>query len=155
MRKAFVPLLASLLLCGAATSALVATGAQAQTGTRNPVMLAQNTETPPQNMGRMHRFNPADIAAMTAFGVLGYLMRKFDFPLPPLVLAFVIGPIMETALRQSLIMSGGDFAIFVSRPVAGTLIIIAVLVAIWPALAALVGAHRGGVRRSGTPQPAE
>jgi hypothetical protein len=63
MRKAFVPLLASLLLCGAATGALVATGAQAQTGTRNPVMLAQNTETPPQNIGRVHRFNPADIAA--------------------------------------------------------------------------------------------
>jgi hypothetical protein len=63
MRKAVVPLLASLLLCGAATGALVATGAQAQTGTRNPVMLAQNTETPPTNMGRMHRFNPADMAA--------------------------------------------------------------------------------------------
>jgi hypothetical protein len=63
MRKAFVPLLASLLLCGAATGALVATGAQAQTGTRNPVMLAQNTEMPPANMGRMHRFNPADMAA--------------------------------------------------------------------------------------------
>jgi hypothetical protein len=63
MRKAFVPLLASLLLCGAATGALVATGAQAQTGTRNPVMLAQNTETPPANMGRMHRFSPADMAA--------------------------------------------------------------------------------------------
>jgi len=63
MRKAFVPLLASLLLYGAATGALVATGAQAQTGTRNPVMLAQNTETPPANMGRMHRFDPADMAA--------------------------------------------------------------------------------------------
>jgi hypothetical protein len=63
MRKAFVPLLASLLLCGAATGALVATGAQAQTGTRNPMMLAQNTETPPANTGRMHRFSPADIAA--------------------------------------------------------------------------------------------
>ncbi|HEX4371051.1 MAG TPA: Spy/CpxP family protein refolding chaperone [Rhizomicrobium sp.] len=63
MRKAFVPLLASLLLCGAATGALVATGAQAQTGTRNPVMLAQNNETPPANMDRMHRFNPADMAA--------------------------------------------------------------------------------------------
>ncbi len=59
--------------------------------------------------------NPADIATMTAFGVLGYLMRKFDFPLPPLVLAFVIGPIMETALRQSLIMSKGSFTIFVER----------------------------------------
>jgi hypothetical protein len=65
MRKAFVPLLASLLLCGAATGALAATGAQAQTETRNPVMLAQNTETPPAsaNMGRMHRFSPADMAA--------------------------------------------------------------------------------------------
>jgi hypothetical protein len=63
MRKAFVPLLASLLLCGAATGALVAPGAQAQTGTRNPVMLAQNTEMPAANMGRMHRFNPADMAA--------------------------------------------------------------------------------------------
>ena len=63
MRKAVVPLLASLLLYGAATGALVATGAQAQTETRNPVMLAQNAQTPPANMGRMHRFNPADMAA--------------------------------------------------------------------------------------------
>ncbi len=63
MRKAFVPLLASLLLCGAATSALVTTGAQAQTDTRNPMMLAQNTETPPTNTGHRHRFSPTDIAA--------------------------------------------------------------------------------------------
>lgn len=63
MRKAFVPLLASLLLCGAAAGALVATNARAQTGTRNPVMLAQNTPTPPADRGRMDRFSPADIAA--------------------------------------------------------------------------------------------
>lgn len=63
MRKVFVPLLASLLLCGAAASALVATGAQAQTDTRNPVMLAQNTQTPPANTGHMQRFSPTDIAA--------------------------------------------------------------------------------------------
>jgi putative tricarboxylic transport membrane protein len=99
--------------------------------------------------------NPADIATMAAFGVLGYLMRKFDFPLPPLVLAFVIGPIMETALRQSLIMSGGDFAIFITRPVAGTLVIVAMLVAVWPALAALTGVYRGVAQQSRTQQPAE
>jgi hypothetical protein len=66
MRKAFVPLLASLLLCGAATGALVATNALAQPAPHNPIMLAQNTEAPPAsaaNMGRMHRFSPADIAA--------------------------------------------------------------------------------------------
>jgi putative tricarboxylic transport membrane protein len=99
--------------------------------------------------------NPADIATMTAFGVLGYVMRKFDFPLPPLVLAFVIGPIMETALRQSLIMSQGDFAIFITRPVAGTLMIVALLVAVWPALAALMGAHRSVAQQSRMQQPAE
>jgi putative tricarboxylic transport membrane protein len=99
--------------------------------------------------------NPTDIASMTAFGVLGYLMRKFDFPLPPLVLAFVIGPIMETALRQSLIMSGGNFAIFVSRPVSGSLVAAAVLIGLWPVFGALLGTHRGAGRESRTPQPAE
>ena len=63
MRKSFLPLAASLLLCGAATG-LVTTSAQAQNGTHNPVMLAQNTETPPApNMTRMRRFDPADLAA--------------------------------------------------------------------------------------------
>lgn len=88
--------------------------------------------------------NPADIAAMAGFGVLGYLMRKLDFPVPPMVLAFVIGPIMETALRQSLIMSGGNFAIFVSRPVAGTLTATAVLVGLWPVLMAALRGRRDG-----------
>jgi putative tricarboxylic transport membrane protein len=99
--------------------------------------------------------NPADIASMTVFGLLGYLMRKFDFPLPPLVLAFVIGPIMETALRQSLIMSGGHFTIFVNRPVAGTLVAVAMLVGLWPALSALIGMRRGISPDVSVPQPAE
>jgi len=67
MRKAFFPLVASLLLCGAATGALVvATSARAQNETHKPVMLAQNTETSPAaspDMRRMRRFNPADLAA--------------------------------------------------------------------------------------------
>lgn len=65
--------------------------------------------------------NPIDIITMTLFGVLGYLMTKFGFPHAPMVLAFVLGPIMETSLRQSLIMSGGDFLIFWETPVAGVL----------------------------------
>ena len=68
MRKAFLPLVASLLLCGAATGALVvATSARAQNETHKPVMLAQNTETSPAaapDMRRMRRFNPADLAAL-------------------------------------------------------------------------------------------
>ncbi|MGD9921015.1 MAG: tripartite tricarboxylate transporter permease [Pseudorhodoplanes sp.] len=76
--------------------------------------------------------NPVDIVTMTAFGVIGYLMRKYDFPPAPMVLAFVIGPIMETALRQSLIMSSGDFMTFFERKISGVLIGVAVLVALSP-----------------------
>src|SRR5437764_460152 len=65
--------------------------------------------------------NPMDIVTMTLFGVLGYLMTKYGYPHAPLVLAFVLGPIMETALRQSLIMSRGDFLVFWKTPVSGVL----------------------------------
>lgn len=76
--------------------------------------------------------NPTDILTMTMFGLLGYLMTKFGFPHAPMVLAFVLGPIMETALRQSLIMSGGDFLIFWSSPVAGVLMSVLTLVIVAP-----------------------
>jgi len=60
--------------------------------------------------------NVADILIMLFFGGLGYFMKKFDYDGAPLILAFVLAPMMETALRQSLIVSRGDFGIFVSRP---------------------------------------
>jgi putative tricarboxylic transport membrane protein len=82
--------------------------------------------------------NATDILTMTAFGLLGYLMRKFDFPPAPMVLAFVIGPIMETALRQSLIMSKGDFTIFVDSRIAGGLIAVAALVGVSPLIGKLL-----------------
>jgi putative tricarboxylic transport membrane protein len=84
--------------------------------------------------------NATDITTMTAFGVLGYLMHKFDFPPAPLVLAFVIGPIMETALRQSLIMSKGTFGIFFERPISGTLACAAIVIWLLPVLRKLAAA---------------
>jgi putative tricarboxylic transport membrane protein len=76
--------------------------------------------------------NPADIIVMTAFGVVGYLMTKFRFPHAPLVLAFVLGPIMETSLRQSLIMSQGDFLVFWQSPVSGSIMTIFLIVVASP-----------------------
>ncbi|MGB9699594.1 MAG: tripartite tricarboxylate transporter permease [Thermodesulfobacteriota bacterium] len=58
-----------------------------------------------------------DVALMLLFGLIGYLMRKFEYEPAPLVLAFVLSPIMEQALRQSLILSGGSFGIFFNRPI--------------------------------------
>jgi putative tricarboxylic transport membrane protein len=60
-----------------------------------------------------------DIGVMVIFGVVGYIMRKFDYEPAPLVLAYVLGPMLEQALRQSLIISNGSFAIFFVRPISG------------------------------------
>jgi putative tricarboxylic transport membrane protein len=76
--------------------------------------------------------NIGDGIVMWVFGVLGYLMRKFDYEGAPLVLAMVIGPMMEEALRQSLILSAGSFAIFVGRPISAGFIIAAALLLILP-----------------------
>jgi len=64
---------------------------------------------------------------MLIFGAVGYLMRKAGFEPAPLVFAMVIGPIMEMALRQSLLQSRGTFAIFFTRPISAVLIVAAVL----------------------------
>jgi len=68
-----------------------------------------------------------DIYVMILFGIVGYLMRKFGYEGAPLILAFVLGPILEQALRQSLLISKGSFAIFVTRPISGVTLLIAAL----------------------------
>jgi putative tricarboxylic transport membrane protein len=59
-----------------------------------------------------------DIAIMLAFGLLGYVMRKYGYEGAPMVLAFVLGPMFENSLRQSLQLSDGSFLIFLTRPIA-------------------------------------
>jgi putative tricarboxylic transport membrane protein len=68
-----------------------------------------------------------DLWMMGFFGVVGYVFRKLDYPLAPCVLAMILGPLMERALRQSLIMSRGGFEIFFMRPISAALIGLAVL----------------------------
>lgn len=78
--------------------------------------------------------NPVDILVMLGFGIFGYLAEKFGYSLAPLVLAFVLGPLMETALRQSLILSQGSFGIFFERPISAALLALGVAVVIVPLL---------------------
>ncbi len=73
-----------------------------------------------------------DIWLMLIFGIGGYLLRKLDYPLAPAVLAIVLGPIAEPALRQSLLISDGSFAPFFTRPIAGPITIIALLLILLP-----------------------
>lgn len=67
------------------------------------------------------RYSVFDIYQLLAFGVLGYLMRLLDFPTPPLVLGLVLGPLLEENFRRSLLLSEGDFATFLTRPISAVL----------------------------------
>ena len=69
-----------------------------------------------------------DVAIMLFFGVLGYLMRKFEYEPAPFIMAFVLSPMLETALRRSLLLSDGRFTIFLSHPISlGCLVLAALL----------------------------
>jgi putative tricarboxylic transport membrane protein len=68
-----------------------------------------------------------DVLLLAFFGLLGYGMRKVDIPAAPLVLAFVLGPLAERAIRQSLIISQNDWTIFLTRPIALGFIVLAAL----------------------------
>src|SRR5258706_4665664 len=73
-----------------------------------------------------------DIGLLAAFGLLGYAMRKLDFPSAPLILGLVLGGAMERALRQSLMMSEGNLGILVSRPISALMLSFALLILLSP-----------------------
>ena len=73
-----------------------------------------------------------DVWMLAAFGLLGYVMRKLDYPAAPLILGLVLGDSMERALRQSLMMSQGDLTILVSRPISAVMLVLAVLILLLP-----------------------
>ncbi len=66
-----------------------------------------------------------DVWLMFSFGVGGYILRKLNYPMAPIVLAIVLGPLAEPALRQSLIMSQGSILVFFQRPLSLTFLLLA------------------------------
>ena len=84
-----------------------------------------------------------DVWLMLFFGLGAFMLRKLDYPLAPAVLAIVLGPIAEPTLRQSLLLSSGDFSIFVTRPIAGPITIIAIVLILLPLLKIIFDKLRG------------
>lgn len=84
-----------------------------------------------------------DVYLSLTFGVIGYVMKKLYLDAAPLVMAFVLGPMMETALRQSLIKSDGSFSVFFSRPISATFIILAIILLVFGMLPR-IRRHRPG-----------
>ena len=73
-----------------------------------------------------------DVWLALAFGVVGYVLKKYRFPLPPLVLALVLGYMIESNFRRSLLMAGGSASIFLERPISLVLLLIAAGSLLWP-----------------------
>jgi len=72
--------------------------------------------------------NIGDVIVMAVFGVVGYLMKRFDFEAAPLVLALILGPLLEDNLRQALLISKGSFKIFFTRPISASFMIVSILI---------------------------
>ncbi|HEX6008201.1 MAG TPA: tripartite tricarboxylate transporter permease, partial [Burkholderiales bacterium] len=83
-----------------------------------------------------------DLWIMVVFGVLGYFMKQYDFPAAPLILGLVLEPLFENALRQSLTLSHGSLAIFVTRPVSATLLVVTAAFILTPYILRLVRSQR-------------
>jgi putative tricarboxylic transport membrane protein len=76
--------------------------------------------------------NTGDVIIMLIFGILGYLMKRFRYDGAPMVLALVLGPMLEESFRESLMLSQGDFSIFITRPVSIAFLVVAALLLIVP-----------------------
>lgn len=72
--------------------------------------------------------NIGDVIVMFVFGIVGYLMKRFDFEAAPLVLALILGPLLEDNLRQALLISKGSFMIFLNRPISASFMIVSLLI---------------------------
>lgn len=73
-----------------------------------------------------------DVYTMLVAGIIGFFMKKFGFPASPIVLALILGPMAESELRRTLIMSEGSYSIFLDRPIALVLIVFALLSLVLP-----------------------
>ena len=74
-----------------------------------------------------------DLWVMLGFGVVGYLLRKFEYPLAPIVIGAVLGPICEFSLRRSLVISADNMNIFFDRPLSATILVIDAVLIAWVA----------------------
>jgi len=76
--------------------------------------------------------NVADLYIMFGIGVLGFLLRRYKYPLAPVILGLVLGPLLEKEFRRALIGSRGDWWVFVDRPLSATILAVAALVLVAP-----------------------
>jgi putative tricarboxylic transport membrane protein len=90
-----------------------------------------------------------EVLVMYAIGVAGFFMRRYEFPIAPVILGVILGPVMEVQFRRALVASGGDVSVFVDRPLTLGLLGAALLALVLPYLPSIVGRLRGRTRPAG------
>jgi putative tricarboxylic transport membrane protein len=75
-----------------------------------------------------------NVGLLFVFGLMGYVMRRFDFPAAPLIVGLILAPMAEQSMRQALTISMGDWSTFVTRPLSGAILAVAALLLIAPPL---------------------
>jgi putative tricarboxylic transport membrane protein len=87
------------------------------------------------------RNDMADVWLTMLFGVLGFFMRRYDLPIPPLVMGIILGPMAEQYFLTSMVSNANDLTVFVTRPVSAVVLLCSLFMVVWPAMRA------GRVRR--------
>ena len=91
--------------------------------------------------------SPTEVLIMYVIGVLGFFMRRFDFPVAPVILGVILGPLMEAQFRRTLLVSDGDFGAFLERPFAVVLFVLAIVALVLPVALGSVRRVQGARRR--------
>lgn len=89
-------------------------------------------------------YNQFDLLLLFGFGLIGYVMQRFDFPLAPAVMALVLGPLLEQNFRRSLDIANGNWFTFFERPISLVLSLIIIVIVIVPLANALLKKKRSG-----------
>ncbi len=76
----------------------------------------------------------ADVWLTMLFGVVGFFMRRWDLPIPPLVMGVILGPMAEQYFLTSMVANHNDLTVFVTRPVSAVVLALAVAMLVWPAV---------------------
>src|SRR5262249_12301482 len=84
-----------------------------------------------------------DVWLMMIFGVVGYIFKKLDYPLAPLVLALVLGDRAEDSFRQAMLISQGDLRIFFSNALVGGITALSLIMLFWPLISRGIAKARG------------
>ncbi|HEY8049650.1 MAG TPA: tripartite tricarboxylate transporter permease [Ramlibacter sp.] len=95
-----------------------------------------------------------DIYITAAFGLLGYLFLRLELDPAPLMLGFILGPMLEENFRRAMLLSRGSFGVFVTRPISGTLMGLIAVFIVWQLVSFVRTVRKGGAKPAAVVQPA-